>query len=223
MKLISIESSRVIFLIQLHRPGGQLYLPDALEKLAKRYSFIKAPSSEQAPPLTFAIGKFKNAQIAEFSMFNDGLIVSSASDTDLLKAFIDDLLAWGTKELGIERVATTSSETFYESSIIVKSDIDLAAALKPQIEISDLLNDAMKSAKIVVPLKLSGFILDFDPASFLGKRKPFRFIVDRRINVPFSDNIFFSQAPFRTKDHLHVLSMLEKAAKPATAVKRRRL
>ena len=68
------------------------------------------------------------------------------------------------------------------------------------------------SHNIRAPLKLSGMIFDFDSKDFLGKRKPFRLIIDRRINVPFSENIFYSQAPFRTDDHLDVLTQFERAA-----------
>jgi hypothetical protein len=70
----------------------------------------------------------------------------------------------------------------------------------------------MQAAKISAPLRLSGLIFDFDTKEFLGKRKPFRLIIDRRIGVAFSENIFYSQAPFRTKDHLNVLTSLEQVA-----------
>jgi hypothetical protein len=220
MKLLSIESSRIIYLMQFHRPDGQLYLPDAVEKLVKRYSFVKAPSPDQALPYTFTIGKFKNAQIAELSIYNDGFIVSSASDTDLVDEFIDDFLSWAIKEFGIIPLTAIKPEKFYESSIVVKSEVDLAATLKPQTEISNVLADAMKSAQITAPITLSGFILDFNPKDFLGKRKPFRVIVDRRVNVPFSENIFYSQSPFRTRDHLKVLTSLERTAKPSKITRR---
>jgi hypothetical protein len=209
MKLLSIESSRIIYLMQFHRPAGQLYLPDAVAKFAKRYSFVKTPGAEQALPYVFAIGKFKDAQIGELSMYNDGFIVSSASGTDLLDGFIDDFLSWTLKEFGVMQMPAVKPEKFYESSIIVKSTSDLAAALRPENDIAGILAEALKSAKISAPLNFSGFLFDFDPASFAGKRKPFRFIVDRRVGVPFSDNVFYSQAPFRTKDHFNVLKSLE--------------
>ena len=79
----------------------------------------------------------------------------------------------------------------------------------------------MKSAQIVEPLKSSGFILDFDIAQISGKRKPFRFIVDRRVGLKFSENIFYSQAPFKTKDHLKVLASLETVAGPNKILRRR--
>ena len=101
MKLLGIESSRIIYLMQARRPSGQLYLPDAVSKLVKRYSFVKSPGPEQALPLTFNIGKFRETQISELSVYNDGLIISSASDTDILDAFLNDFLGWATRSLAL--------------------------------------------------------------------------------------------------------------------------
>jgi hypothetical protein len=209
MQLIGIESSRIIFLTQVHRPSGQLYFPDAVAKVVERYSFIKSPSPDQALPATFSVGKFRDAQITEFSVYNDGIIVSSGSDTDLLDAFIEDLLSWCAREFGVVQMATAKPEKFYESSVVVKSETDLPAALNPQSDVTAALADAMKAAKIAAKPKLSGFLVDFDPSDFAGKRKPFRVVLDRRIGVPFSENVFFSQAPFRTEDHLNVLRSFE--------------
>jgi hypothetical protein len=213
MKLLVIESSRIIYLMQALRPIGQVYIPDAIIKLKERYSFVKVPNPDQIPPLYFSIGKFRDVQIAEFSIYNDGFIVSSSSDTDVLDGFIDDLLAWAAKELSIEPLTGTTPEKFYESSIIVKAEGDLTASTSSRLDISSVVAPAMKAANISVPLKLSGVIFDFDTKNFLGKRKPFRLIIDRRIGVAFSENIFYSQAPFRTKDHLEVLASFEQAAR----------
>ena len=97
--------------------------------------------------------------------------------------------------------------------MVVKSKVDLSFALQPKInDLAGTLTSALKSAGISRSLKLSGYLLDFDPDDFKGKRKPFRFVVDRRVGVPFSDDLFFSQGPFRTKDHLDVLRSFENLA-----------
>jgi hypothetical protein len=213
MKLLAIESSRIIFLMQALRPFGQVYLPDAIAKIKERYSFLKVPNADQPLPLTFSIGKFRDAQIAEFSIYNDGFIVSSSTDTDLLDAFIEDLLSWAATDLSIEPLAGTTPEKFYESSIIVKAEGDLASSTIPGLDVDRLVAPAMRAANISAPLKLSGLVFDFDSKDFLGKRKPFRLIIDRRIGVASSENVFYSQAPFRTKDHLEVLTNFERAAR----------
>jgi hypothetical protein len=213
MELVQIENSRIIFLTQVHRPTGQLYFPDAAAKLVERYSFVKAPNPDhhldQPLPYVFSVGKFQDAQITELSIFSDGLIVSSVSDTDLLDGFIEDLMSWATKELLVVQMTTAKPEKFYESSIVVKSTSDLPMSLDPQNNVTGTLKTAMESANIQSGFTLSGFMLDLDPGEFAGKRKPFRFVVDRRVGVPFSENIFYSQAPFRTQDHLAVLRSLE--------------
>ena len=214
MKLLTIDSSRIVYLMQVHRPSGQLYLPDAVARIAQRYSFVKSPGMDQTTvfPLTFSVGKFNETQITELAIYNDGFIVSSASDTDLLDAFLGDFVPWAMKEFGYVELGTAKPEKFYESGIIVQSTADLSATVKPETEFGGALVDAMKSAKIDGSMQLSGFILDFDPKEFLSKRKPFRFILDRRVGVSFSENIFYSQSPFRTQDHLRVLASLEQIA-----------
>jgi hypothetical protein len=209
MELVGIENTRIIFLTQVHRPSGQIYLPDAIASLVGRYSFLKSPNPDQAAfPFTFGIGKFENSQITEFSIYNDGLIVSSASDSDLLDAFLEDLLGWA--KSSFELVELVKPEKYYESSIIVRSTSDISAPLAPRTELSNALAGPLKFAGIEIPIKFSGSIFDFDQAAITTKRKPNRLIVDRRVTVPFSQNVFYSQAPFRTKDHIAFLSTLER-------------
>ena len=118
----------------------------------------------------------------------------------------------GRKRASIEPLAGTPTEKFYESSILVKAENDLTGSVVSSLDVDRVVAPAMGAANIRAPLKLSGMIFDFDNKDFLGKRKPFRLVIDRRINVPFSENIFYSQAPFRTDDHLDVLTQFERAA-----------
>jgi hypothetical protein len=211
MELSGIDTSRVILFTQTHRPAGQLYAPEAIAKVIERYSFVKSPPPDQALPYTFGVGKFQDIQIAELSIYNDGVIASSASDTDLLDAFIEDLLSWAAKELQLVQLPTNKPERYYESSIVVKSNVNLTSIVEPRSDLSKIFQPALKAAKIDAALRLSGAIFDFDSVSVQGlKKKPFRLVIDRRLGVPFSDNVFYSQAPFRTKDHFEVLASLER-------------
>jgi hypothetical protein len=119
MELQTYDVTRLIHLTQVQRPAGQIYLPDAITKLVERYSFVKAPNADQALPYIFSVGKFQNTQINELGIYNDGLIISSASDTDFLEAFLNDLMSWSVQEFGL--VPSPTAETYYESGIVVKS------------------------------------------------------------------------------------------------------
>jgi hypothetical protein len=218
MELVAIENSRIIYLTQVHRPAGELYFPDASAKLVERYSFIKYPSVEEITrqqPLVFGIGKFGIIQINELGIYHDGIMVSSRSNTDCLDEFISDLFEWSEKELGLVKMLASKPEKYYESSIVVKSDIDLVQVIAPKDGVTKMANDFfMEVAPNKQVYELSGFLLDCDPFAFPAKRKPLRFGVERRLGMPYSENIFFSQSPLPTKNHLNFLGALEELGGP---------
>src|SRR5262245_39795329 len=201
MELASIEGSRIILLTRRVRLTGQVYLPDVALKVAQRYSFAKSPSVQElgSEPFTFSIGKFQDVQINEFQIYSDRIVVSARSPTEIVDAFISDLLSWSEKEFGLIPAVDSKPEKFIESSVVVKSTKDLALSLSPANAVLDLVNSALRGRVTDVPYQLSGFSLDTDPAAFVAqRRRPLRFGIERRVNVPFSDNLFFSVAPLHT-------------------------
>lgn len=212
MELASIEGSRIILLTRLVRPVGQVYLPDAALKVAERYSFAKPPSVQElgTEPMTFSIGKFQDVQINEFQIYSDGIVVSARSPTEVVDAFISDLLSWSEKEFGLSLAVDAKPQKFIESSIVVKSTKDLVLSLSPANAVLDLVNEALRGRVTEVRYQLSGFSFDGDPAAFAAqRRKPLRFGIERRVNAPYTDNLFFSVAPLHTGDHLALLSAIE--------------
>jgi hypothetical protein len=224
MDLVGIEDSTIIYITQMHRPVGAEYLPDAAAKIATRYSFAKLPSLDDLfkDIHAFRMGKFQDVQINDFSIYRDGLIASGRCDSDLLDAFIADLLSWAEKELGLIPTITAKPETHYESSVVVKANCDLIQALRPQGDVAALMNRfANKPGYIPGQFQLSALLLECDFQEFMGRRRPARFVVERRIGVPFDENVFFSRAPLRTADHLACLDALEKMATHGAASRAR--
>jgi hypothetical protein len=212
MELVTIDTSKVIHLHVVHRPEGQVYAPDLIREVIGRYSFLKYPTPEEIlrREIKLEIGKFKNAQIQELAVFGDGIIVSSASDTDILIEFIDDLWSLAQLAFGMIPMITNKPETYFESTILVKSRVDLTSAAAPKSDIRALLDQSFHQASAIagkfVP---SGFIYDTEVQTFPGRRKPMQFTVERRIGVPFDENVFFCRAPLPTKVHLKVLGSIE--------------
>lgn len=216
MELVTIEEGRIIYLVQVHRPSGQLYWPDAAKGLVERYGFIKAPSLEDLSSrrdyLMFGMGKFLGAAIAELRIYNDGMIVESQSDTKLLDGFVEDLFTWAASEFGITPTLTAKPEKYYETTLVVRASTDLARSLAALDHITAVANKLI--GKLPAPAReyrASGFILDCDAHSEGGRRKTRKFVVDRRVGIPFDENVFFSEAPLTTADHLTFLEEVERA------------
>lgn len=216
MELVGIENSKITYLIKLHRPAGMLYEPEALEQIVRRYKFMKFPSVEELGKGTTRIlgmGKFKEIQISELGIYNDGIIVNSASSSNLLDEFIDDLFGWSREEFGLIPAIGSTDEKTYESNLAVKSDHDLSKVLTPNPAAVAAVNKAYGSDRYpAVELAYSGFVFSVDDTTFPGIKKPIKFIVDRRVGVPVDQNIFYSQAPLATDDHLDVLRTFERVA-----------
>ena len=87
MELLSIEETRIIYLINLHRPAGQLYWPEAALKLIQRYSFVGFPSiadfAKDAEFRAFTVGKYQDIEIPNLRIYNDGIIVESRSNSNI--------------------------------------------------------------------------------------------------------------------------------------------
>jgi hypothetical protein len=192
-----------------------LYQPEALEKIVRRYLFAKFPTIEDLSKneRIFRIGKFKDIQISDFAIYGDGIIVTSASDSDLLDEFIDDLLGWSYEEFGMVPSVGSVPEKSYDSGLIVKSSVDLTKAIAPAAEALSAINKAYNSGRYVSSaMAYTGFIASVDDTTFPGVKKPVKFILDRKVGLPTDQNIFYSQAPLRTKDHLDVLRTFERLA-----------
>ena len=214
MEFLEIENTRVIHLTRVRRPAGQLYLPGAAAKLIERYSFVKSPSmtdlTERRDYVAFGIGKFLDSQIQELRIYGDGVIVEARSNSKILDAFVDDLLAWNTEEFGLETIPGTKAERYHESTIVVRSGKDLSKVTGPLREISSELNKLLQKQNYSPrPYQVSGFILDCDPHAEGGRRKELSFILDRRMGAAFAENRFFSQAPLPTDDHFALLERIE--------------
>jgi hypothetical protein len=215
MDLVYIESSKVIYLNAVYRPQGQVYMPELLTELIGRYNFLKFPTPDQIlkREIAFNIGKFQDIQIQDFNIYIDGIIVSSASDTDKLMAFINDVFSWARDKFGVIPTVVDKPETYFESTLIVKSDCDLANAVTPKGDISGMVGRAFNKANSMeadfIP---TGIIVDMDAHGFGGRRRPMHFTIERKLGVPFEDNVFYCRAPVPTKAHLELLRAVEDLA-----------
>jgi hypothetical protein len=215
MELINIESSRVIYLTQVHRPGGQLYLPEAFEKVKQRYAFTIVPQIDEPAKdgWGFLIGKYDNAQIQEMRIYSDGIIVTSSSNMDILDRFLIDLLKWSETELGLITTGLAKPEKHYESCLIVRADTDLSKVYNPNEKLSKIFSEYL-DVNVVgrPPYQLTGLVAECDPETNKNQRRPHRFSIERRVGMPFKSNVYYSWAPLTTNAHLALLQQMESLA-----------
>lgn len=212
MKLLAIEMSRITSLFAAARLGGQMYLPHAADQLAKRYSFVGAPQSLDelvGNKVEFRHGLFENSAIDTLEIYNDGVVISSRSDSDVLDAFLDDLNLWIEAELGISIIQTHGVSKMYDSTLIVETDQNIFKPFNAYADIAKMIDEKLQELSgLRVNFQHFGLVLAADQTQNPAlKPVPFRF--ERKFGAEFSLNQFYTTAPLKTRQHFEVLRKIE--------------
>ena len=214
MKLIDYQFSQVTRLSTFMRQAGQLYIPDALAEFQQRYGFVEAPKTltdwNSNNGVTFQHGKFKDTAISKFSLYSDGVVAHASAPVEVVEQFVDDAVIWAEQSLQFEEISSLPSVQLFDSQVIVQCAVDFGSTLQ-KIEafgrqISSLLDLYGVTAK---PYKIAGIGLQNDVPD-AGMYRTAKFTFERKFDKPFSQNLYFSSAPLRSKDHLELLAQLER-------------
>jgi hypothetical protein len=211
-------------LIQSFKPitqltSGQVYVPDLIRLVKERYSFVNAPpldtTNVSTTPFTFAYGKFirdsRTVVIDNLRIFPLADVTavsattrSSSEDTD---ALLSDLVQWTKEQFGFS--IENSLPNVYLSQLEVILNISLSK-LTVLNELCAALDARLQTYGLNIPAyRPSGVSLGLDLTT-VSPPQTNQFIIERRANFPWSENIYFSQAPLKTDDHKAFLEEAER-------------
>jgi hypothetical protein len=212
MELTNILSGQAIRFFQTSTPADWFF-PDAAAEIQRRYSFVDSPRTSTSfnpnpDGVEFKLGHYKSAIIGKATIFTDGIVVEAATATEKIDEFIDDiwvLLA----ELGATVNPTTDKARCYISRVEVRAEIEMSVAFKKFTRLSDAIAKAIKMNGLSSKqFEVSALVLSAEKADS-EVLSPGRFTFERRAGRGFSENMFFSEAPVPTTQHLHLLDVLE--------------
>ena len=214
MELVQISLSKLIVLTNVTKLSGQIDIPIALEELANRYGFLSYPETFDeviAEKQEFQQGSFDGIGINRLNVYNDGILIESQSDTDVLDAFFEDLVGWLKQDIKADLYKTNQIDRMYESNVIVRTNDDALPVLRSLGSIGTLIGEKITTsggpgAKFLP----GGWILAPDPAETLRSLRPIPFRFERRDASDFDLNLYFSAGSLRTKDHMEILTEIEK-------------
>ena len=210
MELICHDVSRIVYLTTMNRREGGAFLPDIAQKVIQKYSFVKYPNLDELQNEIFAfnVGRFRDFQIDELKVYNDGVIVTSKCSTEILNEFLDELLGWLKSDFGYCEITIPKPETHFESRLVVKTDKDIASLLSPPKRVTNLIEQTL-AKNTEAEYQATGISFETDSQGLTKRRRPGRFGLERRVGVPFGTNTYYSVAPLTSTDHLMLLDGLE--------------
>ena len=221
MKIVGhgLGSVVVLFPPEEIRPTRGLPITTVIYSIGDRYAFLQVP--DLAKPISeldqegykFTDGTFvcgnENFTINEFTVYNDGISISSYN-TDTSELFFEDLMNWVREELEF-RPFVREPMKIYRSHITVRFDQPLSQVIKGFDKLSIALSTALEMhTELSMPVDLIRIGMGVDQSK-VGKLSPIPFSLERRIGVSFDEEWYFSEAPFPSKTHIRLLEELESA------------
>lgn len=219
MELIGFELGRVVALLTTEDwRSTSLPIAEAFKLIKERYRFVYSPNlalpwdDVQKNGWKFQLGSVKfndiTLPIQEFTLYNDGLVVN-ATNTDAAEAFLNDLFGWARETAGI-RDLTNVGRRLYVSNVVVEFERPVNQLINGFQDFSRILDKLMQDTyKVELPMQLRTLAFHYDQLALPSWINVTHFSIDRRIGHKYDENRFFSEAPFRTGDHLRALEALE--------------
>jgi hypothetical protein len=216
MRLLNVSLARSIWLFPTGdlNPRGKHLHQAIIDGLVTKYRFTRFPQEPRSITDTSEIklenGVFQPNQrdpltLVELKLYADGIIADTHSSTDDSDSFLSKAIQWAIEQFELVPLQTLPVRKIYLSELYVHTDASL---------------NHLNSRFDAFLRRLSSEIVGFEPQPFetagisfssdqgnLTKPTPFRF--ERTLNIPFSQNRYYSSAPLQTEKHLHLLDDLE--------------
>jgi hypothetical protein len=215
MKIIAFELGQVLYLISTDevRPLSGVYPPDLVRQIVERYLFMVFPTDlieASKSGFKFAMGTFTNGDktipIQKFEAYSDGIVVATCHTDDSI-ALLNDVVPWLISEFGYRTPMTVKLR--YTSNVIVDFEKSLERLITPFSLMSKEYARYLKEyAAIDAEIDVVRIGLGADPVGF----PPFvntNFLLDRRVDTPYTQNRYFCSAPLPTQAHVDFLQSME--------------
>lgn len=218
MENVSISLARIaVFLeIQALDPKGSQTTPEAAQTLLQRYNFAQTPKTAEemdyTKGVTFKAGRFQDVAIDQFQVFHNGIIIDTRSSTDDSMRVLNDVLSLA-KERNQANIKV--NRMHFISQLIFTSKLKLAL-LNPILQpIADRLS--MRSSQdLDHPIQFEPTAILLGAQTWQLKVSPNQFSIERRADIPFRENTYFSAAPLPTSEHIALVEEIEAALTPTT-------
>jgi hypothetical protein len=216
MQITAIMLARVLAFVEVQElnPQGRAYYPDIVAAVVRRFNFQVFPTKpadfNEQTGIQFTDGKFSEGTLDRLQIFTHGIVLDTRVSTDVSERLLYETLEWAKSELGLRYAEGMIKRRAYQSQLTFESALKINR-LNPILgEVGDLIASKLtNSIGNVSDFEATGVIWNLDQSA--TKLAPVAFTIERRSEVPFGDNKYFSAAPLSTSDHELILQKIEKA------------
>ncbi len=214
MQLASVPLARVLAYIETTElnPRGSAFFPELIQRIVERFEFQKYPQSfeetNEEKGVNFFEGRWNGVNVSKLTIFTGALIVDTSSSTADSDTIVEEALLWAATDLGLNYKPGMIKRRQYISDLVFYSDIQLLAVHPAFVNLQKAVTET--AAQYLWQRReydMTHFGLDFDKTLTPLISAPFS--IQRRGNALFTENKYFSEAPFPTDVHVKLIEQLE--------------
>lgn len=208
MELTNILNSNAVRVVREIEPP-RVFLPDLSRTIAERYRFVKHPTTVEdfsGEFLEFRFGNFfSDTVVTRLQIYNSGLVAEAPIHTNELDRFLDDVMV-ALGDFGLS-ISSANVQRLYGSTLELRMKPGFGAWFQQINPVISAVRNAVEQSGVAVSVyETGGFTIVGEGPEAL---KPPRFVLERRIEQPLNANLFFSQGPLSTDQHVRLLTEIE--------------
>lgn len=213
MKLSAIIQARVLAFVELYDldPRGRTFFLDTVKRIQERYGFLQVPKIadiEEKKGIELKTGKLGDKVIDVLKVFDTLFVLETHSNTTDSKLILEDMFEWGKRELGLTYDPSMIRHWGYVSIVTFYSDAMISFASSPVAKLAAKVSRAVSEVwdeRITFEPRSLG--ISHDP--LVRKNGLASFLIQPRLETPYSENKWYSEAPLPTDVHIKLLEEFE--------------
>jgi len=168
----------------------------------------KLDDFDETQGVEFLIGRWGDVTVETFKIYRNALQLDTRVSTAESQRIIEEGLAWASSAFGLKYGPTMIKRWGYVSNLTFYSEVPILKASIATSNLAQGLHTAIgKVNGDTASWESTVFTLHSDPVPKKALYAPFT--IQRRADVPFSENKYFSEAPLQTDAHIALLEQFE--------------
>ncbi len=188
---------------------------DVSKALETRYKFLEVPKIlseyELKSGVTFSSGEFNGKRgISKFQIFSNGILSESAEGTEYCDEFFNDVISWVNEKFDLDIFENDNLGRVYRNEMEFESTLPLENLIRPMAFITRSIPELLsKYGQQEHVYEATGLFWNIDPTKAV-EPIPSQFTIERRAGRSHDENSYYSRAPLQTRDHIELLTNLER-------------
>ena len=164
MKISNIISSKTVGFLQGSTTSGNIFMPDFTRLMQENFRFLQVPTKLEefnaSNGVKFVHGEFEGIVIDLLEVYENGVVISTKTNTNNGNKFIDALIKLASKEFNFEVTNVPHMKKIYVSELDVISEKNLDSIFDSFKGILKIINNTVSQyGDDIPPYEGTGFLI----------------------------------------------------------------